>query len=742
MPQHPVGRIAPVLLALAAALGAPPSRSSAQDAAKPEPPAPAKANANAEGKGGTTPGQFFPAIVEPIDGDEIGNLRAAVQTYLDGAAGRGERPVLVFEFRPGDSAPGRSSFGSAVDLADLIAREFAGAKQTVAYVPQSLSGFAVLPVLACDEIVLGPDASLGPIAPADRPVTDRERAAVTDLARLKGRDPDLLLGLLEPSRDLREVRTAAGTRFVLKENLEAFAKEHAVLDERSAWEGSRGVLTPEHARRTIVKLTAESPSAVAEWYGLPSTAIDPTLAAPADAMLIPIKGRVDALAESYLLRQIAQAREARVNLILFEINSEGGLFDAADQVASAILALEGIRTVAYVDDRALGVTALVALACDEIVLRQGARLGDVDAQIVDAGGRAEPIDERLAGILADRAETLARAKGRPPAVARALVDPNAVVHRARDRQTGRVALVDQATVAADPQRYEVVATPKSADGAVLTLDDQDARALGVASRTVRDFKELETALGLGGKPLRQAKRTWVDSLVDTLNEPWVRGLLLFVGFFMLVLELKLPGIGLPAITATLAFLLYFWSSYLGGTADGLEIILFFVGLVCLGLELFVFPGLGIFGMSGVGLILVSIVMASHTFIVPTQDYEYRALAKTLLQVLGIIAATIAGGVVLGRYFPSLPIVNRLILRPEPLAPGALDPADKPFLDPDGPRTYLLGQTGRTSTVLRPTGRAWFGEELVDVIADGTFIEKDEPIEVVEVRGTRVVVKRA
>ena len=109
---------------------------------------------------------------------------------------------------------------------------------------------------------------------------------------------------------------------------------------------------------------------------------------------------------------------------------------------------------------------------------------------------------------------------------------------------------------------------------------------------VGDFSELQTALGLRGVVIRQATRTWVDTLVDTLNEPWMRGLLLFVGFFMLVLELKLPGIGLPAITAALAFLLYFWSSYLGGTADQLEILLFLGGLICLGLELFVFPGFG------------------------------------------------------------------------------------------------------------------------------------------------------
>ncbi len=732
MPQHPVARLAMGVLAISALLAgsAPRVRAQAEKAA----PTPVE-------KAGTIPGQFFPAIVEPIDQDAIHSLRVGVRSYLDTMASRGERPVLVFEFRPGKVAPGRSSFGASVDLADLLARELGGAKQSVAYVPESLSGFAVLPVLACDEIVLGPNASLGPIATGDQIITDRERAAVTDLARLKGRDADLLLGMLEPSRDLREVRTANGTRFVLKENLDAFTREHAVLSETSAWEGSRGILTTEHARRTIAKLTAANAAEVADWYNLPSTAVDPTLAAPPEAMLIPIKGRIDALAESFLLRQLVHARDAKVNLIVFQISSEGGLYDAADQVAGAILALEGIRTVAFIDDRALGVSTLVALACDEIVMRPGARLGNVRDQVVDARGRAEPIDKRLAEILAERAATIAGAKGRPPAIARAMVDPTAVVHRVRDRETGRVTLVDQAQVEAEPQRFEIIATPKSADGAVLTLDDQDARAFGIASRTARDLAELQTILGLSGETLRQATRTWVDSLVDTLNEPWVRNLLLFIGFFMLVLELKLPGIGLPAITATLAFLLYFWSSYLGGTADQLEIILFFVGIVCLGLELFVFPGLGIFGMSGIALVLASVVMASHTFIWPSRDYEYRALAKTLLQILGVLVATVAGAVALGRFFPSLPIFNRLILRPESATGGGFGADGKPLLDPDGPRSYLLGQTGRTSTNLRPTGRAWFGDEVVDVIADGTFIEKNADVEVVEVHGSRVVVKR-
>ncbi len=134
---------------------------------------------------------------------------------------------------------------------------------------------------------------------------------------------------------------------------------------------------------------------------------------------------------------------------------------------------------------------------------------------------------------------------------------------------------------------------------------------------------------------------------------------------MLVIELKLPGIGLPAIISALAFLLFFWSHYLSGTADQLEIILFLIGLVCLAVELFVFPGFGIFGMSGILLMLCSIVLASHTFVWPTHDYEYQELGHTLLQVTGMLVAVGGCAMVLARYFPSLPFFNRLVLKPEP-----------------------------------------------------------------------------
>jgi membrane-bound serine protease (ClpP class) len=704
-----------------------------------------KAEANPRDGRGDQVGQFFPAIVEPIRQEATQNLRSSVLAYLERTSGKGERPILVFEFRPGQVAPGESSFGAASDLADVISRDFGGAKRTVAYVPESLSGFALLPVLACDEIVVGPSAALGPIAPEGHLVTNREREAVSELARAKARETDLLLALLEPSRELKQVRTADGaTRFLLVENLAQFEREHQVVETMAGWSGRAGVLDAEASRRSIAKLEAEDRARLAEIYGLPSTAADPTLADAARPVTVPIKGRIDGLAESFVLRQLARAKEDGTNLIFFEIDSAGGRYEEADRIADAIARLEGIKTVAYLDDQAVGVAAMIALACDEIAFKKGGRLGNVSQVLDGADATPRELDERLIKILGDRAEELARLKGHPEAVARGMIDPEVAVFRVRDKKAGAVTLALGTKVEADPARFEVLEAVKSPGDPVMTVTEPMARELGFNSRTVKNFDELADAYGLRGQVVRQAARSWVDGLVDTLNEPWMRGALLFLGFFMLFLELKLPGVGLPAILSTLAFLLYFWSGYLGGTASALEILLFLVGVVGLGIELFVFPGTGVFGMSGVFLILSSVVMASHTFVWPTESYQYRELAFSLFRVLGLIGGTIVGVAIVGKFLPSIPLFNRLILRPpSPEATTAADLAAgrKPALDPDAPFTFLMGEVGQTATVLRPSGKARFGDLLVDVIADGYWIGANQDVEVVEVQGPRVVVKK-
>jgi membrane-bound serine protease (ClpP class) len=690
------------------------------------------------------PGQFLP-IVEPITSDTIAEIRAKTRQLIDRSARKGEEPILVFEFRPGESAPGASETFASLELETYISRKIAGAKMTVAYVPEPLKGYAVLAALACDEIVMGSDASLGPITPEGQQVNSDLFQPVRNLALRTGRDPDLLLGMLNREADLRVVRTAnKQVHYVFAENLATFRMDNQVLEEEPAWKGGqRGILTAATARdQGLVKLTADSPAEVARFYELAgqSTANNPVLGQNVKPVWIKIEGLMDTVKKSYLSRRIEQARQEKVNLVFFEIDSPGGIDSAADSVADMISRIKDMKTVAYVNDRALGVSTLVALACNDIVFHKGAVMGDVRQLVTGRNGQTQSLDERQVQTLARRAANLAEQNGHPAAVARAMVDPDAVVVEATDAKTAARCHVLKTQVEAAPQRYLNPGVIKEA-GQVLTLNADEAETFGIG-QSVKDKEELKGFYGFRGKEIRVDGPTWVDSLVTILTDPFVSWLLLFIGLFMLVLELKLPGIGLPAITSALAFLLFFWSHYLSGTADQLEIILFLVGLVCLALELFVFPGFGVFGMSGVLLILTSIVMASHTFVWPTQEYEYREMGYTLLQVTIAMVAVAGGAMVLARYFPSLPLFNRLVLKPEPwTGAGDEDQTLKPSIEGYESLAFLVGETGRTTTVLRPTGKARFGELLLDVTADGFFIEPDSLVEVVEVQGSRVIVKR-
>ncbi|MBV8486908.1 MAG: hypothetical protein JO161_01385, partial [Planctomycetaceae bacterium] len=387
-----------------------------------------------------------------------------------------------------------------------------------------------------------------------------------------------------------------------------------------------------------------------------------------------------------------------------------------------------------------GAAALLPLACRDIVFKKGARMGEIRQVIVGRNNHFQDLSDTQVQVLTKKAAFLASKKGHPEALARAMVDPSVEVVEARDLQSGATRLLSREEVDADRGRFQGIEVRKR-PGLNLVLTGDEAAAFGMGQE-VNSEEELKGLYGLRGKMIRIDGPSWVDSLVSILTDPYVSWLLLFVGLFMLVIELKLPGIGLPAITSALAFLLFFWSHYLSGTADQLEIILFLVGMVCLALELFVFPGFGIFGMSGILLMLCSIVMASHTFVWPTQDYEYREMGFTLLQLVLALLAVGAGAVILARYLPSIPFLNRLVLKPEPwtgVEEG--ETLAKPSLEGFESLAFLVGETGRTTSPLRPTGKARFGNLLIDVTADGFYVEPDSLVEVVDVQGTKVIVKQ-
>ena len=278
---------------------------------------------------------------------------------------------------------------------------------------------------------------------------------------------------------------------------------------------------------------------------------------------------------------------------------------------------------------------------------------------------------------------------------------------------------------------------------LLTVDGRRAHELQLAERPVNDFDDLRGRLGVATDvKLVTVGRTWVDTLVFALNQPTITVLLFVLGLSCLYLEFQFPS-GILGILSVVSFSMFFWSRFLGGTAGWLEVILFLLGMGCLAVEIFVIPGFGVFGVSGILMILGSIVMASQTF----GNWEPNADLYQLGRTMGIfVTAVITVGVLgaaLGRFLPHVPLFEGALLTPPQYGDVSASEDPKLRLDDDDAKVSgysLLGKSGHSLSFLRPAGKAKIDGRVVDVVSDGPFIPEGSEIEVVQINGNRVVVR--
>jgi membrane-bound ClpP family serine protease len=167
----------------------------------------------------------------------------------------------------------------------------------------------------------------------------------------------------------------------------------------------------------------------------------------------------------------------------------------------------------------------------------------------------------------------------------------------------------------------------------------------------------------------------------------------------------------------------------------LEVCLFVLGAVCLLVELFVLPGFGIFGLGGILLMVASLILASQTFVLPSNEYQLRQFPKSMGIVSAGIVGLWVGAFVLGRYMDRLPLFRHFSL-PAPQGESLEQLRRRESL---ADFSELVGQVGVVATPLRPAGKVRFGERLIDVVSSGDAFEVGDQVRVERVDGTRVTV---
>ena len=455
------------------------------------------------------------------------------------------------------------------------------------------------------------------------------------------------------------------------------------------------------------------------------------------AMIIDIRGPIFASLKSYLNNRISAARRNQVDLIIFRIDSPGGSLDDSIDLSRTIASIDWATTVAYIPEEAYSGAAILSLGCDRIFMHPRAVLGDA-GPIQWEGDAFRFVEPKRVSAIASVIGQLADAKRRPSALAEAMVDRKLSVYEATHKQTFARAYLtsEQIKLKEFTDQYDIgPALPETGLDRFLTVSGTRAVQLSLAEATFDSEQAMLDRLKI--ESLRTTKQTWVDSTVYILNRPFITGLLLLIGLVGLYLEMTVPGISVAGLVSLLCFGLFFWSHALGGTSGWLEVMLFALGVSLVAMEIFVLPGTGIFGITGVLLVVLSLVMASQDFVFPTTTVQWTTLRNNLLMVLGAIAAVVIALMVQITYFEWIPGMGRLRLE----APDA-DVGDAVALaDSSGPDLPTIGDQGAAESVLRPAGKVRFGQQIVDVVTDGDFLDPGTVVEVVKREGNRIIVRK-
>ncbi|MCW5781961.1 MAG: nodulation protein NfeD [Nitrospirales bacterium] len=414
----------------------------------------------------------------------------------------------------------------------------------------------------------------------------------------------------------------------------------------------------------------------------------------------PIEGVIDLGLAPFVQRVLDEATAAGAKAVILNINTFGGRVDAAVLIRDALLNSK-VLTVAFINKRAISAGALISLASEKIAMADGGTIGAATpVQIGLPGSPAQPVEEKTVSYMRKEFRATAEQRNRPPLIAEAMVD-------------------------ADVEVPDLVEKSK-----LLTLTTKEALQADIADFQANSLEAVLQSVNLADAEIRYVSETWAESLVRFLTHPVVSSLLMTVGILGIMLEMRMPGFGVPGALGLISLALFFWGHGLVQLAGLEEFLLVGLGLILVGLEIFVIPGFGIAGILGIMALMgglgLSLIGTGATW-----DFMLSALGQVALSILVAIIAVL----IVLRYFPRLPFGRRLILETNLQAQEGYESSP-----PEDHR--WLGKQGIAVSDLHPSGIARFDRERVDVVSDGTFIDAGQPLEVVRIDGNRVVVRLA
>jgi membrane-bound serine protease (ClpP class) len=402
---------------------------------------------------------------------------------------------------------------------------------------------------------------------------------------------------------------------------------------------------------------------------------------------------IDKSAQRLITLGLEKADKAGADFVMIDLDTYGGAVDAADSIRSAILRYDK-PVAAYVNMQAASAGALISIACDSIYMKTGSSIGA--ATVVDQTGNVMP--DKYQSFMRGMMRSTAQATGRDPHIAESMTDT----------------------------------------ANVLSMTPTEAIAVGYCEGIYETVDEVAQAMA-GDKEFvvksMEDDMTFLDKLIQLLLNPLLQSIFMMMIIGGIFVEIRTPGIGLPLLTAIIGALLYFAPGYLGHLVSYWEILLFVVGLILIGVEIFVLPGFGVAGITGIVAVVLSLAFAMVDNI-ELFNWDGTLNLQPVIQPLGIViisaAAAVFGSVWLVKKLYATRSFDHIALRQEMKAEDG-------FTGVVSGLESLVGETVTVFTDMRPGGKVKTadGRILEATLKFGGFASKGETLKVLSAEQGRL-----
>ncbi len=397
----------------------------------------------------------------------------------------------------------------------------------------------------------------------------------------------------------------------------------------------------------------------------------------------------------YIKKAIDKAYEDKADLIILELDTPGGLLSSALSIKNYIIESD-VPVVVYINKNALSAGALISLSAKEIYMSDGSVIGAATPIYVN-GNEPKKASEKEVSAMRAAMRASAEANNKNARAAEAMVDETIVLNRKSDG----IDLDDKT---------------------LLTLSADEAVKINIADKKANSIEEIIKLKGLDKNyTIVDIEEEQYDSVLKFLLNPFILSLLISIGIAGIYLEIKTPGFGVGGVTAIVAFSVFFFAQFLSGDSNLLAPAIFVLGIILLGVEIFLIPGFGVTGILGI------IGIVSSIFI----SFGINNIAAATLVIFISLIVDIVLIILIARFFVKSKDLKRNVI---------LD-SDTSGYNSSVSYSDLLNKEGIADTFFRPSGYIIIDDKKYDAISEGEFIDKGSKLKVILVEGNKIVVKK-